>query len=102
MTALAGKAILAEDYEQKAYKIAFNPLAQGDEEIFAVQTPAHVKSKNWIPDISIVFNPGFNSFNFINEYIKNNPDASSDIVNSSIQKLLDNMYLSNGYYSSCS
>ena len=27
MTALAGKCILTEEYEQKAYKIAFNPLA---------------------------------------------------------------------------
>lgn len=89
MTALAGKCILNEEYEQKAYKIAFNPLAQDDEERFAVQTPAHVKSKNWIPDISVVFKPGFNSYNFIQEYMQNNPEASSDIINNAIQKLLD-------------
>ena len=89
MTALAGKPILTEDYETKAYKIAFNPLAQDGEERFAVQTPAHVKSKNWIPDISVVFEPDFNAFNFINEYIQNNPETSSDIINRAIQKLLD-------------
>lgn len=89
MTALAGQQILTEDYEQKAYKIAFNPLANDDEERFAVQTPAHVKSKNWIPDISVVFKPDFNAFNFINEYIQNNPETSSDVINRAIQKLLD-------------
>ena len=89
MTALAGKCILTEEYEQKAYKIAFNPLAQDDEERFAVQTPAHVKSKNWIPDISVVFKPDFNAFNFINEYMQNSPEASTDTINRAIQKLLD-------------
>lgn len=89
ITALAGKPILTEDYETKAYKIAFNPLAEDGEERFAVQTPAHVKSKNWIPDISVIFKPGFNSYNFIQEYMQNNPEASSDIINNAIQKLLD-------------
>lgn len=89
MTALAGKPILTEDYETKAYKIAFNPLAEDGEERFAVQTPAHVKSKNWIPDISVVFKPDFNAFNFINEYMQNNPEASTDTINRAIQKLLD-------------
>ncbi len=87
MTALAGQKILTEDYETKAYKIAFNPLAKANEERFAVQTPVHVKSKNWIPDISIVFQPNFNDFNFINEYMANNPSISSDIINKAIQKL---------------
>lgn len=89
MTALAGKPIITKDYEQKAYKIAFNPLAQGDEERFAVQTPAHIKSKNWIPDISIIFTPGFNAFSFIHEYLQRNPDAPTDRLNNAIQKLLD-------------
>ena len=89
MTALAGQKILTEDYETKAYKIAFHPLAEGNEERFAVQTPVHVKSKNWIADISVVFKPDFNAFNFINEYMANNPEVSSDVINKAIQKLLD-------------
>lgn len=89
MTALAGQKILTEDYETKAYKIAFNPLAEGNEERFAVQTPVHIKSKNWIADISVVFKPDFNAFNFINEYMANNPEVSSDVINKAIQKLLD-------------
>jgi hypothetical protein len=52
MTAISGQKILTEDYEEKTIKIAFNPLATGDEECFAVQTPAHVKSSHWISDIS--------------------------------------------------
>ena len=89
MTALAGYPILTEDYERKAYKIAFNPLAQGDEDRFAVQTPAHIKSKNWISDISIIFKPDFNSFDFIQQYIQNNPGVSTDLINTAIQKLLE-------------
>ena len=89
MTALTGRSILTENYDSKIYKIAFNPLAEDAEERFAVQTPAHVKSKNWIPDISVVFKPDFNAFNFINEYIQDNPEASTDVINDAIQKLLD-------------
>ncbi len=89
MTALTGGSILTENYDSKVYKIAFNPLAQDTEERFAVQTPAHVKSKNWIPDISIVFKPDFNAFNFINEYMQNNPETSTDVINRAMQKLLD-------------
>ena len=42
MTAIAGQKILTEDYEEKTIRIAFNPLAQGEEECFAVQTRQHL------------------------------------------------------------
>lgn len=87
MTALAGQPILTDDYEKKTYKIAFNPLAQ-DGEHFAVQTPAHKNDKNWIPDISIVFTPDFNSYNFIHQYLQNNPGVQTDVISGAIQKLL--------------
>ena len=89
MTALAGKEILTEDYKKEIYKIAFNPLAKKDEECFAVPTPAHIKSKNWIPDISIMFKNNFNSYSFIQEYIKNNPDVSPNVINEAITKILN-------------
>ena len=89
MTALAGKSMLTEDYITKPYKIAFNPLAKKDEECFEVQTPAHIKSKNWIPDISIMFKSDFNSYAFIQEYIKNNPEVSPNIINDAITKILN-------------
>ena len=63
MTAISGQTVLDGDFNKSQIKIAFNPFAaldyennKNDEaEIFAVQTPAHLKSKNWIPDISEIF-----------------------------------------------
>ena len=56
MTAIAGRSIFNSDYKLCRVKIAFDPIAalkdDPEAEIFAVQTPAHVKSKNWIPDIA--------------------------------------------------
>ena len=86
-TAILGDAILNEDFEEKVYKIAFNPLAKEDEEIFAVQTPAHVKSKHWIPDISVLFNSDFDILEFMEEYKTNNPDINPKDVNKVISKL---------------
>lgn len=89
MTALAGREISTEGFENKVYQIAFNPIAKEGEERFAVQTPVHIKSKNWIPDISVVFKPEFNAYNFIRNYMQNNPNVSDDLVNDAIQKLLN-------------
>lgn len=88
MTAIAGVKILTEDYAEKCIRIAFNPLAQPGEERFAVTTPAHEKSSFWIPDISTVFKPGFQSWSFIPEYMKANPEADPNMVGESIQRLL--------------
>ena len=79
MTSIAGKDIYNEDYELCRVKIAFNPIAalsgEDEAELFAVQTPAHLKSKHWIPDIADVFSEDFSRFKFINEYCANNPDV---------------------------
>lgn len=88
MTAIAGKKILTEEYEEKVIRIAFNPLAKDDEERFAVQTPAHVKSSFWIPDISELFKPDFDSYEFIDEYAEKNPNVSKKQVNQAITNLL--------------
>lgn len=72
MAALLGYEILDSDFKQRNIKIAFNPLANEDEEIFEVQTPVHINSKKWVEDISIFFKDNFNSFDFINDYIKHN------------------------------
>ena len=68
MTAISGHKILTEDYEEKTIRIAFNPRAVDDEERFAVTTPAHEKSSFWIPDISVVFKPDFDSYEFVDNY----------------------------------
>lgn len=81
MTAIAARKIFNSEFQETRVKIAFNPFAaleyeQGNEEaeIFAVQTPAHLKSKNWIPDISDIFQSTFSSWTFIPQYIEANPD----------------------------
>ncbi len=88
MTAIAGYKILTESYEEKTIKIAFNPLAKEDEDRFAVQTPAHVKSSFWVSDISELFAEGFSTRKFINRYLDENPTANEDVVDQAITKLL--------------
>ena len=85
MTAIAAQKVFNSEFKESRVKIAFNPFAaleylNGDTEaeIFAVQTPAHIKSKNWIPDIAEVFGTKFSSWTFIPEYIKENPDMLGD------------------------
>ncbi len=87
MTAIAGVKILTEDYTEKCIRIAFNPLAQPGEEHFAVTTPAHEKSSFWIPDISEVFKPGFQSWTFMPKYMEANPNADSYMVGKALQRL---------------
>ncbi len=89
MTAIAGHKILTEDYEEKTIRIAFNPLAQDDEERFAVTTPAHENSSFWIPDISAVFKPDFDSYEFVDAYAEKNPGVSKKDVNQKITQLLN-------------
>lgn len=94
MTAIAAQTIFNDNFQETRVKIAFNPFAaleylegNSEAEIFAVQTPAHVKSNNWIPDISEIFQPHFSSWTFIPNYIERNPDMSGD----SLQRVLNNL-----------
>lgn len=91
MTAIAGRNIVFSDYSEGRVKIAFDPIAalsgDPDAEIFAVQTPAHIKSKRWIPDIADVFRNDFSSFKFINQYVQDNPDMDMEALHSIIESL---------------
>lgn len=91
MTAISGKDIIFDDYSEGRVKIAFDPFAalsdSPDAEIFAVQTPAHVKSKKWIPDISEVFKSDFSSFKFIGNYAADNPEMDEDQLHKVIEGL---------------
>lgn len=91
MTAISGKDIIFDDYSEGRVKIAFDPFAalsdSPDAEIFAVQTPAHVKSKKWIPDISEVFKSDFSSFKFIGNYVADNPEMDEDQLHKVIEGL---------------
>ena len=87
MTAISGVKILTENYSEKCIRIAFNPLAQPGEDRFAVTTPAHEKSSFWIPDISEVFKPGFQSWTFMPKYMAANPEADPNVVGEALQRL---------------
>lgn len=85
--ALAGKAVLNDDYESKRIKIAFSPLYEGEDTPFAVLTPVIEKDSRWISDIAEFFAPDFDSWSFVNDYIQANPDCNPKIVNSRITDL---------------
>lgn len=89
MAALLGYEVLDSNFKQKNIKIAFNPLAKEDEEKFEVQTPVHINSKQWVEDISIFFKNDFSSFNFINDYMKNNPSVNTTTLPSNIDKIVN-------------
>lgn len=94
MTAIAGRKVLNSDFKETRIKIAFNPFAaveyeegNTEAEIFAVQTPAHLKSKHWIPDIESVMNNSFATWTFIPEYIRQNPEMDGN----KLQTVLSNL-----------
>lgn len=94
MTAIAAQKVFNSEFKETRVKIAFNPFAaldykNGDSEaeIFAVQTPAHLKSKHWIPDIAEIFGTEFCSWTFIPQYIEQNPEMSGD----NLQKVLNQL-----------
>lgn len=91
MTAIAGKTIVFDDYNEGRVKIAFDPFAalsgNPDAELFAVQTPAHLKSKRWIPDIAELFKSDFSSFKFINQYVIDNPEMDQEELHKIIESL---------------
>ena len=91
MTAIAGKNVVFNDYSEGRVKIAFDPFAalsgSPDAEIFAVQTPAHIKSKRWIPDISEIFKSDFSSFKFIGKYVEENPEMGQEELHHVIEGL---------------
>ena len=88
MTAIAGKPILTDDYKEKVIRIAFNPQAKDGEERFAVQTPAHQNSKEWVEDISLFFAPGSAALmKLIPEYLERNPEADENEVYRAFEQL---------------
>ncbi len=88
MTAILGKEVLNEDFEKKTIKISFNPFAEEGEETFKVQDNAILKDKKWIPDISVVFQADFDSFDFVEKYCEINSDVKKSDFNKKIQQLL--------------
>lgn len=83
--AIVGEPVVGSNYRKKRIKIAFHPLEQR----FEVANPAIEKDGAWISDIVPLYQPGFDSFNFVIDYcIKNQLDNSKrSAVNDVLTKL---------------
>ena len=92
MTSLLGYAVLDDEYKEKVHKIAYNPFAKDDEDIFEVQDQSHLKSKKWIEDISVFFKPNFDMWGYAVKYCKENPEMT---MNEFFQKIIQIQSLKN-------
>lgn len=81
--AIAGKDVVNQQYKKVRIKISFNPI----DEKFEVFNPAIEKDSKYINDISEVFKPDFNSFNFAVKYGELNNVNPADVSNT-ITKLI--------------
>ena len=84
MAAISGKEVLDDDFNKERIKIAFNPLTEDETKRFAVQDASHLKDKKWIPDISGVFEPEFDPFEFSIAYCEVNEGVKPNLVNKAI------------------
>lgn len=82
--AIVGQEVMDDHYKWRRIAIAFNP----DEEKFEVANNANVRSSRWIPDISVVMEPAFDSFSFVMQYCSTN-DMTDQMprINNVVNKL---------------
>lgn len=84
MAALLGQEVVTKDYERVRIRIAFHPV----ENRFEVSNSAIQKDPTWIPDISQVFSPDFDSFSFVSDYCKRITGVEPTQINKSINNLM--------------
>ena len=65
--AIVGEPVIGSNYRKKRIQIAFHPIEQR----FEVANSAIEKDGSWIPDITPLYQPGFDSFNFVINYTNN-------------------------------
>lgn len=83
--ALLGHKIVNKEYKNVRIKIAFHPI----DERFEVQTPIIENDTQWIADISQILSGSENSYNFITQYLKHNPESNQEQIVQSITKLFN-------------
>jgi hypothetical protein len=88
MTAIMGMEVVNTDFKKQRIKIAFNPLANQDEDRFNVQDNAILKDKRWIADISVFFINSFDLWDFVNKYCEANPEITGSELNRIREKYL--------------
>lgn len=82
--ALNGDEVIDKHYKRERIKISFKP----SEEIFATRNVATEKDPRWIDDISLIFQPGYNSWKFVDENADRLGMKKSDLGNV-LQKVKD-------------
>lgn len=82
--AVLGQHIINRDYKEEHIYISFHPIT----EEFATLTPAIVKDRAWIQDISKLMNKDGGLFEDVTTYCERNPDVDRKIVEKNIEKLL--------------
>ena len=87
MAAISGKEVLNEDFKKDRIRIAFNPLEKDPTKRFEVQDASHLRDKRWIPDISILFAPGFKLWSFLTSYAADNEGVDMEELSKSINML---------------
>lgn len=87
MTAIVGLKVLDQNFNERVYKIAFNPYATDTDSCFEVQSAAILKDKKWIQDISVLFKTDFDQFTFIDEYCTLYPDMPRKDLNTIINRV---------------
>lgn len=74
--AILGNIIVTKEYKKSRIKIAFNPI----QEKFEVHNNAIEKDKIWIKDIAEIFKHEFSTFEFVENYVKENPEVKKDLI----------------------
>lgn len=83
--AVVGQEVVDSSYKKKRITIAFNPI----DEVFEVCNPAIEKDSKWIPDISAVFDVGFDAWEFVNRYCETNGMAGKQSeINKTLMRLM--------------
>jgi len=82
--AILDEYIVTKNYKRKKIQIAFNPL----NERFEVLSAAIKKDKEWIGNISEVFDGSVDQFDLYTNYIERNPDCDGQQVKKAISGLV--------------
>lgn len=85
--AIVGQRVLNKDYKEINIKIAFNPTATENDPVFEVLNNALEKSSKWINDISPILTGDTSISQARRDYMKLNPEADEDFIESQIECL---------------
>lgn len=83
MAALLGYEVVTKSYQRRRIVISYHPI----ERRFEVLNSAIKKDTRWIPDISAVFAPEFDSFDFVHAYCEQHGTTPREI-NASVTELM--------------